>query len=463
MATRPRKISIIESGHRNVRGVGMELIPLTDDLPVGMRRGGNYYWNRANFDSEAGTQNQIAIYEDFKLSVLKDKLGSEQQDILANIGEVSAAKNAYISTCSTHMTITPGPLEGQMLYQPFLTNENLKQRQDQIFDMIFRRGGAVVEMKFERSGNMWLPIDLVVHDPRRFDFEQQPDPRVTEGARWVLGLSTRHVFERRFERLDNPAVRYIAYRPKAGKKPFGTSRVSPSAYYAAILVQTLRLVTKILSRSGTPVLPITIDKQKLFGGNSNMTPLYEGDIDNYVRDKARELRQVIPKLSEGDALILTGECVLGDYLAPGESINLQGMNEWQNELRLGLLWATNTPPAVIGLVQKGAAIASQDTQYLIKNYKNECRSDQELVASSLQSIIQYGYDINNIRLSEPVKVDFEFSNPEEQNELLETSAKRAAFIKETVEWITAAKEQGILSEEEAAERFEMEIQSLEMM
>ena len=165
------------------------------------------------------------------------------------------------------------------------------------------------------------------------------------------------IFGEHFSRLENPAIEYIAWRPKAGEKPFGRSRVSASTYYTAVLVNTIQLVTKILAKSGSPVLPITIDKQKLFGGEDNMERLFPGDdLEGYVAEQAAALRKVVPKLGEGDALILTGECVLGDYLTPASKINMQFLNEWSNQLRLDILQSMNVPPAVIGIVQKGCGV-----------------------------------------------------------------------------------------------------------
>ena len=463
MATKIRKPSLLDRNEMPVksRAVGEQLIPLTDHFPA-RGDGRHFFFNRADYDSSYTNPNQLSLYDKFKLDTLAKQSASELQDVIASTGIVRAAMDAYISTCSTQMELLPEENEvAYDLYEMLFEDSNFKNAQDQIFEMIFLRGGAVVEMKFESSMNMHVPVELIVHDPKRFAFEEQEDERVEGGEKWALGLVNKDIFELKFEELENPAVQYIAWRPKAGEKPFGRSRVSASTYYAATLIQTIRLVTKILSKSGSPVLPITIDKEKLFGGHQDTTPFFSGDIDMYVRNRAAELQKIIPELGEGDALILTGECVLGEYLTPGSKLNIQGLEDWSDKLRLDCLWSMHTPPAVVGIVQKSASLDDNNTRFLTKNYKNNCHSDQMLVASALETIFSYGLSVNGIQTPEPVQIAFQFSNVEEQDEFMDIQLKRSETMKMAVEWISQAKESGILSEMEAKEQYEMELEAVE--
>ena len=464
MPTQLRKPTLTELAQQRQsnRAKGEQLIPLSDDYLGVSRRRRDAFFNRQSYDGSQQSGNQLKLYDSFKLATLGDKVDSELQDIIAKNGTVSAAMDAYVSTASTQISIEPGPDDNVNLWDAMLKMSPFKQRQDQVFEMLFRRGGAVVEFIFDRVQQVWLPIEMRVHDPKRFDFEEQDDPRVKGGEQYSLGLSNRDLFDKRFEKLNNPAIKYIAWRPKAGEKPFGRSRISAATYYAASLVQTIRLVTKILSKSGSPVLPITIDKQKLFGGPQNATQLYSGDMDTYIRQQAADLRKTIPKLGEGDALILTGEMVLGEYLTPGSRLNMAFLDEWQNALRLDILQSMNVPPAVIGIVQKSSALNDHNTMALIRDFKNNCKNDQELVGDSLEPIIAYGLQINNIRKRKPVSVMFAFSNPEETDLMLDVKQKRAMTIKETVTWITEAKNAGLIDDMEAKELYDMEMQALEV-
>ena len=466
MPTRARHLSILDRRplpKPQTRAAGEQLIPLTDYLPARKGSGGRLHYNRSNYDAHSPYLNQIELYDKFKLDVLSKKAGSELQDIIATTGTVSAARDAYISTCATNLNMEPGPDDGMDLYAMLFEAENMTNTLSQIFDMLFLRGGVVVEMKFQRKRGKYIPLELVTHDPKRFDFEEQEDPRVRDGQKWQLGLTSRDTFQFEFTQLDNPAVQYIAWRPKTNEKPFGRSRVGASTYYAATLVQTIRLVTKILSKSGSPVLPITIDKQKLFGGPQNMTPLYAGDIDAYIKQQAADLRKVIPKLGEDDALILTGECILGEYLTPGARINIEGLEGWSDKLRHDILWSMNTPPAVIGIVQKSAALDDNNTRFLIKNYKNGCGADQRLVASGLEPIFAYGMRLNNIRKRKKLRMWFDFNNVEEVVEKSEIAKKKAESMKATMEWIALGKENGVLDDMEARMHYETELENLEMM
>lgn len=463
MPTTFRTPTLKEATHlRNARAKGEQLIPLSDDYIGVSRRGLDTFFNRQSYDGSQQSGNQLKLYDNFKMSVLSDKVDSELQDIIAKNGTVAAAMDAYVSTTSTEMMVEPGPDDGVMLWEFLFKNSKFKQTQDQIFETIFRRGGVVVEMIFDKVKGVWLPIELRAHDPKRFDFEEQADPRVKDGEQYSLGLTNRLFFESRFKRLNNPAVEYIAWRPKVGEKPFGRSRISAATYYTASLVNTIRLVTKILSKSGSPVLPITIDKQKLFGGAQNATKLWTGEMDAYVRQQASDLKRAIPELGEGDALILTGEMVLGEYLTPGSKLNMQFLDEWQNNLRLDILQSMNVPPAVIGIVQKSAALNDHNTKTLIRDFKNNCHNDQLLVGDSLESIFGYGLRINDIRKRKPLSVSFAFSNPEETDLMLDVRQKRAMAIKETVAWISEAKAAGLLDEEQAKAKYDMEMQALEV-
>ena len=463
MPTRPRTSTLVDIATRkpaSTRAAGQNIIPLTDYW--GIRQRAPRYWNRAGYDG-AEQDNQLSLYDKFKLDTLEKKGRSELQDIIAKNGTVSACMDAYTSVCSTRMTIMPGVDENVDLWQPLLENPKFKRSLDQIYEMIFRRGGAVVELLFEKVMGKFIPHELRVHDPKRFDYQEEKDPKYKGGDQWTLGLSSRDFYGDTTKRIDAPNIVYIAWRPKAGEKPFGRSRISGSTYYAAVLTRTIQLVTKILSKSGSPVLPITIDKQKLFGGNQMMEHLFPGDdIDAYVKQQAAELRKVVPALGEGDALILTGECVLGDYLTPASEINMSFLNEWSQQLRLDICYSLNVPPVAIGIVQKSGALNDHDSKVLIRDFKNNGHQDQLLVADHLQPIFAYGLRINDIRNRKPVEVSFEFSNPEEVDLLLDVRQKRAQTMKDTTTWITDARLKGVISEERAQELFEMEYEALDL-
>ena len=468
MPTKARHPTLTEHSNRTglapskTRAVGEQLIPLTDYWGINQR--GARWYNRASYDGHK-QDNQLRLYDNFKMSVLKDYEPSRLQDIVAQNGTVAAAMDAYVSVVSTDMKISPGAEDGVDLWRVLTENAKFKRSRDQIFEMLFLRGGAVVEMLFDNSMGMgvFVPVELRVHDPRRFDFEEQGDLSTRNGDKWVLGLTSMDIFGEQFARLQNPAVEYIAWRPKAGEKPFGRSRVSASTYYTAVLVNTIQLVTKILAKSGSPVLPITIDKEKLFGGEGNMEQLFPGDdLEGYVAQQAKELRKIVPQLGEGDALILTGECVIGEYLTPASKINMEFLNEWSNQLRLDILQSMNVPPAVVGIVQKSASLNDHNTKVLIRDFKNSGHNDQKLVADHLQPIFSYAGRVNNLRLPSPVHISFMFSNPEEVDLMLDVKQKRATTMKDTTEWITAAKQEGVIDEARAAELFEMEYMQLDL-
>lgn len=445
------RVSLRES---QTRGLGTQLIPLTDyysgSSAVSTRP---QYWNRSSYDAQPYL-NQLAEYEKFKMSVLEKKSGSELQDIIKHTGLVSAARDHYISTASTQISLTSDNENIELLYENLFKKSNWKQIQSQIFETLFIRGGAVVEMKFQQAGGMFLPIDLVVNDPKRFDFEEQNDMRVINGRKWALGLTRQQYFGQEFRQLENPAIAYIAWRPEVGEKPFGRSRVSPTAYYACTLIQTVRLVTKILSTSGSPVLPITIDRSKLYHGENNQRPLVDGDIDAYIKRTAADLRKTIPQLGEGDALILAGECVLGDYLTPASKINMQFLNEWKNELELDLLWAMGVPPAVLGIVQKSAALNDNNTRYLIKEFKEGCHNDQMLVADGLQPVFGYGARVNGLRGD--LDMSFFYANIEAHDEMLDVQTKRMAALKTYGEYLAGLITAGVITTDEARERLDTE-------
>ena len=458
MATTVRKPTLTEQSMLpKKRAKSADIIPLTDYF--GVRQRGERWFNRASYDGYA-QDNQLSLYDKFKLETLAKKPASELQDIIAKNGTVSACMDAYTSICSTDLSIMPGRDEGVMLWDPLLESAKFKRSLSQIFEMVFRRGGAVVELLFEKAMGKFIPKELRVHDPKRFDFQEVKDGK---GDKWALGLSSRDYFGDVHKPIDAPNIEYIAWRPKAGEKPFGRSRLSASTYYAAVLTQTIRLVTKILSKSGSPVLPITIDKQKLFGGNQMMEQLFPGDdIDAYVRQQAAEMRKVVPALGEGDALILTGEMILGDYLTPASELNMSFLNDWSQQLRLDICYSLNVPPVSIGIVQKSGALNDHDSKVLIRDFKNNGHNDQLLVADHLQPIFAYGLRINDIRKRQPVEVSFAFNNPEERELLLDIQVKRATAMKDTSNWITDLRLKGVITEERAQELFETEYEALEM-
>ena len=406
------------------------------------------------YDTYAQQFNQLGLYDQFKLSVLKRMSASALQDAISKTGIISAAINHYIATCSTTLTVRPGATDGFTLFDEIFGGKQGKEKSDQIFDLLIKRGGAVYEITFGKG--TYIPKRLKVHDPQRFDYQLIDDPEVRGGQKWALGLIDESFGAReRFKRIKSDFVRYIAWRPKSDQKPFGTPRVSASIYYAAVLVRTISLVTDIFSKAGNPVLPITIDPQKMYLQKSGMsTPIYSGNVEEIIKQRALELRKTIPELGENDALILSGECELGEYLTP--ATHIRDYEAWGQNLEMNAVRSMGVHPAVIGIVQKSASLDNTATRDLIIDFKNACNSDQLLVSESFESICRSIMQLNefSVRRQNQLSVSYEFSNPEEQEKLIEIRQKNAQAMKASVDWISSALEKGIITEAQAQIQYE---------
>ena len=159
MPTKPRQPTLIELSNRRgenhsglapskTRAVGEQLVPLTDYWGINQR--GARWYNRASYDGHK-QDNQLRLYDNFKMSTLKDYEPSKLQDVVAANGTVAAAMDAYVSVASTDMEIIPGKEDGVDLWRALTENAKFKRSRDQIFEMLFLRGGAVVEMLFDNT------------------------------------------------------------------------------------------------------------------------------------------------------------------------------------------------------------------------------------------------------------------------------------------------------------------------
>ena len=455
---RPRPPSIFDRRPRpGQRGLNTQEIP--DERHGFLNRMSPF--SAESYDSYAQQFNQLSLYDKFKLDVLKKYGASDLQDAISKTGIISTAISHYISTCSTRLNVTPGVADGFTLFQNIFDGKQGKEKSDQIFDLLLKRGGAVYEVNFKKG--TFIPHSLKVHDPQRFDYELVDDAEVKGGKDWALGLVEENAFTGQVRRLNGDFVKYIAWRPKPNQKPFGTPRVSASVYYAAVLIRTINLITTIFSKAGNPVLPITVDAQKMFVQKSGMsTPIYKGDVEQIIKERAAELRKVIPELGENDALILSGECELGEYLTPAMSI--REYREWANMLELDAVRSMDIPPAVIGIVQKSASLDDTSTRDLIIDFKNSCRSDQLLVSESFELVGRSIMAVNNYseRRQNELSVDYEFSNPEEQEKLMEIREKNTSAMKTSVDWIMAALEKGIITEEQAQAQYQYFLNQYEL-
>lgn len=430
MQTRPRAESRLFNPPLtpvSTRGVGTQVVPYQDHTAfVGngfLAPSSRYGMNHAN---------QINLYSQFQLDVLA-KLGPERtQDLMkASSPVVKGAINAYVSRCSTKLKITPD-LEELEIFRPLVESHQLKQTFDQVFGSLFKRGAAAYELMLKKMGKYWVPIRFDVHDPARFELILVSDPEI-EGAQ-TYKLYKKSMFGN-LQPVDDQTVQYIAWRPEVnwyedsiqGSKPYGESRLSSTLYYNTILVQTIKLVTKILSKQGTPVLPITIDYEKLF--DKNGTQLFRGNIQDYVRQKSKELQAQIKGLSEDDALILTGECVLGEYMSSATNPNLTGLEAYIDRNIDLILLGMGVPPTEVGRIIKSGSLNDNSSSYMQMKFGRDCRSDQELVASYLTTLCKYVLTLNRLKTSQPLEVDFEYRNAEEELQNSEIHLKNMETFK----------------------------------
>ena len=195
-----------------------------------------------------------------------------------------------------------------------------------------------------------------------------------------------------------------------------------------ILAQTVKMVTKILSKQGTPVLPITIDYEKLFDSRGNQ--LFRGNIQEYVQQKSKELQAMIKGLSEDDALILTGECVLGNYMASATTQNLTGLEAYIDKQIDLMLIGMGVPPVEIGRITKTGSLNDNSSTAMQLKFGRDCRSDQELLESYLNTLLNYVYfDLNGLTHSEKIFVEFSHRNTEEEVQNADIRMKKTETFK----------------------------------
>ena len=430
MQTRPRTESRLFNPPLtpvNKRGVGTQIVQYQDRVPL---FGHGYYGSQSR--NSVNHANQIALYSKFQLDTLMN-LGPERtQDLMkASSPVVKGAINAYVSRTSTKLKITPD-LEELEIFRPLVESHQLKQTFDQIFGSLFKRGAAAYELMLKKMGKYWVPIRFDVHDPARFELILVSDPDIPNAQTYKLFKKSTFG---NLEPVNDETVQYIAWRPEVnwyendiqGSKPYGESRLTSTFYYNAILIQTIKLVTKILSKQGTPVLPITIDYEKLFDKNGNA--LFRGDIQEYVKNKSRELQAQIKGLSEDDALILTGECVFGEYMSSATNPNLTGLEAYIDRNIDLILIGMGVPPAEVGRIIKTGSLNDNSSSYMRMKFGRDCRSDQELVGSYLTTLCKYVLMLNKLRTSQPLEVDFEYRNAEEELQNSEIHLKNMETFK----------------------------------
>ena len=430
MQTRPRAESRLFNPPLTpprTRGVGTQVVPYADHMAFA-----SHGFLASSSRQGIHHANQINLYANFQLDILA-QLGPERtQDLMkASSPVVKGAINAYISRTSTKLKLTPD-LEELEIFRPLVESHQLKQTFDQIFGSLFKRGAAAYELMLKKMGKYWVPIRFDVHDPARFELILVSDPEI-EGAQ-KYQLYKKSMFGN-LQPVNDETVQYVAWRPEVnwyetdaqGSKPYGESRLTSTFYYNTILVQTIKLVTKILSKQGTPVLPITIDYEKLFDKNGNS--IIRGDIQEYIKNKSRELQAQIKGLSENDALILTGECVLGDYMSSATNPNLTGLEAYIDRNIDLILLGMGVPPVEVGRIIKSGSLNDNSSSYMQMKFGRDCRSDQELVASYLLTLLKYVLTLNRLKTSQPLEVDFEYRNAEEELQNSEIHLKNMETFK----------------------------------
>ena len=443
------------------RQVGSQLIPYEDNVGGGRR----IFGNRQDYDSSGTNQNQIALYDNFKLSLLKAKTATQIQNIIADTPIVRACLEKYTSTCSTAPLVEGGSQVARDLAKRFIEDDKFKIATDQAFNMLFKRGGFVLEGKYLDHNGVVVPQEIKVHDFDRFTYELVRDPQYVGGEKYALMLKN-YLWNRPLankDLLDSPNIKAVAKSPEPGKKPYGRSRITSAVYMAAVQVKIVDAMKNIFAKSGNPTLTAKAVPQNLFGGADDSIEFF-GDSDPvaYLKKEIEQFSEQAKKLPEGDVLIAPNTIEIGEYLNPGTKINVQGLDDFAHSLKIDICLGLEVPPAAIGIIQKSGSLNDTHTQDLILDFRNDCHQDQILVASAFQSLMQYTAERNGVRTigTRPFTFAFEFSNPEAilkqyalQKEKSETEAGIIANIKEAVE-------SGVITQEEAKKRYLLEVEAL---
>ena len=188
MPTQTRKPSMFDAPvPMRTRGAGAQVVPYQDRIPL---VGYGHYAASGNFGR--GEYNQAQLYEELKLETIKKLQPERTQDLMFNLSPVvRGATNAYVSRCSTRITITPD-IDEIELFRPLIESHQLKSSFDQMFQSIFKRGATCYElickeMKMKGSRKkLYVPIRFDVHDPSRFDLILTADPEVKDGQKYML-------------------------------------------------------------------------------------------------------------------------------------------------------------------------------------------------------------------------------------------------------------------------------------
>lgn len=443
------------------RQVGTQLIPYEDNVGGGRR----IFGNRQTYDSSGTNQNQIALYDNFKLSILKAKSATQIQDIIADTPVVRACMEKYTNTCSTAPKIEGGSQIARDLALRFVDNDQFKISTDQAFDMLFKRGGFVLEAKYLDQNGVVVPQEIKVHDFERFSYELVRDPRYRGGEKYALMLKN-YLWNRPLSNinlLDSPNIKAVAKSPEPGKKPYGRSRITAGVYMAAVQVKIVDAIKNIFAKAGNPTLTAKSVPQNLFGGENNSVEFYgDSDPSAFVKKEIDSFAEQAKKLPEGDVLIAPNTIEIGEYLNPGTKVNIQGLDDFAHSLKIDICLGLEVPPASIGIIQKSGSLNDTHTSDLIKDFRDDCHQDQLLVGKAFQKLMQYTALRNGITpiTSRPFVFAFEFSNPEAILQQYTLQKEKSATESAIIANIQAAREGEYITQEEATMRYNQEMEAL---
>ena len=443
------------------RQVGTQLIPYEDNIGGGAR----IFGNRQTYDSSGTNKNQIALYDNFKLAILKSKSASQIQDIIADTPIVRACMEKYTNTCSTAPIVEGGSQVARDLAMRLIDNEQFKISTDQAFDMLFKRGGFVLEAKYLEQNGVVVPQEIKVHDFDRFTYELVRDPRYRGGQKYALMLKN-YLWNRPMNDvnlLDSPNIRAVAKSPESGKKPYGRSRITASVYTAAVLMKIIGSITNIFSKAGNPTLTAKSVPDNLFGGKDKQEEFF-GDSDPvvYLKKEIEQFVEQAKKLPEGDVLIAPNTIEIGEYLNPGTKVNIQGLDDFSHALKIDTCLGLEVPPAAIGIIQRSGSLNDTHTSDLIKDFRDDCHQDQLLVGGAFQSLMQYSALRNGITpmTARPFVFRFEFSNPEAILQQYTLMKERAATEQSIIGNIQSARESELITRDQATARYNQEMEVL---
>ena len=453
MQTKPRK-SLFDK-----RGVNTQRIPYEENYGIA-----RILRSRETYDSALTNQNQIELYDNFKMSMLKAQTASTVQNIIADTPIVRACMEKYVQTCSTKAFVSGGTRVGREMVDRLIGSTKFKETQDQAFRQLFKRGGFVLEAKFLESNGVFLLEEIKVHDLDRFSFELMPDPRYGPmGEKYGMALKN-YVWNREVNEdlLMYPTIKKVVKGSEPGKKPVGRSRITSAVYMASVHLKIIDSIKNVFAKSGSPTLTASYNQQKLFGGEDDREEFFTGDINEWMRTEITAFTEKAKSLPEGDVLVVPGAIEIGDYLMPGTKMNVQGLEDFSHSLKIDTCLAVEVPPSVIGIVQKTSALNDTTTESLIKDFRDDCREDQEIVASAFSELVNYAAMRNELRqpMSNPLMFDFLFSNINAQRELYDIQKSKAETEAAIIANIQAAQQAGYIDEAEAAQRYADELAML---